>query len=67
MTAPRYHNRLLARLDYYRARVDRASELMQRALDLREQLTWGGIDIDAMRDQVDALRRGIAAYAQRAS
>jgi hypothetical protein len=67
MIPPRHHNRLLARLDYYSARVDRATQLMQHALDLREQLTWGGIDIDAIRDQVDALRRGVAAYAQRAS
>lgn len=63
---PRHHNRALARLAYYRDRVDLATSLMQHALDLREQLTFG-LDLDEMRDQVDALKRAVAVYAQRAS
>ena len=63
---PRHHNRMIARLDWARSRVDRATELMQHALDLREQL-GSGLDLEAMRDQVDAFKRAVAVYAQRAS
>jgi hypothetical protein len=66
MTAPRNHNRLLAHLDWRRQRLDRASDLIEQAIDLREQLHWG-IDLDHARDLVDTLKRGVAAYAQSAS
>ena len=66
MTPPRYHNRALARLAYYRDRVDLATSLMQRAIDLQEQLTWG-LDLDHMRDEVSAFTRDVLTYRQSAS
>jgi hypothetical protein len=66
MTPPRNHNRLLVRLDFARARLDRGVDLMERAIELRQQLQWG-LDLDDMRDQVDAFKRDVATNRQEAS
>jgi hypothetical protein len=57
---------LIAELNLARSRIDRATQLMSRALDLREQLEWGGLDLDDMAREVadftrDAIRhkRGV--------
>jgi hypothetical protein len=63
---PHHHNRLLIRLDYARRRLDRGVDLMERAIELRQQLQWG-LDLDHVRDQVDAFKRDIVTYRQEAS
>ena len=50
---------LVAQLGVTRARVERATQLMQWSLDLREQLTWGVFDIDAAREEVAAYKRAV--------
>jgi hypothetical protein len=50
---------LVAQLEATRSRVDRATQLMQWSIDLREQLTWGVLDIDAAREEVAAYKRAV--------
>ena len=66
MTAPRNHNRLLVRLAYARARLDRGVDLLNHALDLRQQLGFG-CDLDVMVDLVREFKGAVAAYRQGAS
>ena len=54
------YNRAIARLDYYRA-LDRATQLMQHALDLRERLTFG-LDLGDMVDEVHRFKRAISVW-----
>ena len=67
MTAPRHHNRLLVRFDYARARLDRGVDLLQQALELRELLGWGVVDLDDAVERVREFKRAAAIYRQEAS
>jgi hypothetical protein len=54
-------------VDEYRVarnRLDRSTELLARSLDLREQL-WFGLDLDDMRDEIDALELVAEAHKRR--
>jgi len=48
-------------LDEARDRLDRATDLLIQALDLRERL-WFGADLDLMVDEVQAFKRACDAY-----
>jgi hypothetical protein len=39
---------LIAELDFARARLDAASNILQRSIDLREQMGWGILDADEL-------------------
>jgi hypothetical protein len=52
---------LIAQLDLARARLDRATDLMSRALDLREALEWG-LDLDDMAREVESFKRDVTRY-----
>lgn len=54
-------NRLIARLDHARRRIDKATDLLQWSLDIREQLHWQ-IDADDARATVDAFKRDCRAW-----
>jgi hypothetical protein len=55
---------LLAQLDAARRRVDRATELLERSLDLRERLQWG-LDLDDMVEEVRVFKRDCRVFARR--
>jgi hypothetical protein len=57
----------LRQLDGARDRLDRAVELMQQSLDLRQQLAWGVLDIDHARAEVHTFKSAVAAYQRGAS
>jgi hypothetical protein len=57
---------LLTQLDLARARIDRATALMERALHLRQQMEWGVFDLDDLVDEVHAFRRDCRALRWRA-
>ena len=63
----RHDQRLLIRRDYGRARLDRGVDLMQRALELREQLEWGIFDLDEAIAEVRAFKGAVAQYRKDAS
>jgi len=50
---------LVAKFAASRARVERATQLMQWSIDLREQLTWGLFDIETAREEVAAFKRAL--------
>jgi hypothetical protein len=60
--ADRRAERLLARLDYYRAKIDRAVDLIEGAHALRELLHMGVMDLDDAVGAVDSFKRAVAAF-----
>jgi hypothetical protein len=50
---------LVAQLSIARDRLDRGVLLLNRALDLREQLAWGVLDMDVARDMVAEFKRAV--------
>jgi hypothetical protein len=56
---------LIPQLNDARDRLDEEVDLMQRALDLREQLTWG-LDLEILRDGVADWRREVEQRKRRA-
>jgi hypothetical protein len=53
---------LVEELGVARDRLDRATELMEWSMDLREHLTWSVFDIDDARDEVFKFKRAVEAY-----
>jgi hypothetical protein len=45
-----------------RDRLDRAVELIEWAIDLHEQLTWGVFDMDDARNEVAKFKRAVEAH-----
>jgi hypothetical protein len=50
-----------AQLNLARSRIDRATALINRALDLREQLEWG-IDLDVAAQEVADFTRDVTLH-----
>ena len=56
---------LVAQLNAARAKLDSDTELMQWAIDLREMLRWGALDIDVAHAEIAAFRCACRAAASR--
>lgn len=61
-TKPRRSNQALTPYRVARARLDASTELLTRALDLREQLQWGVLDADEAVHAVWQLKRDAIAH-----
>jgi hypothetical protein len=55
-------NELIAALCDARDRLDEGVELLNEALDLREQLEWGVLDLDHARGAVSQLGRAVLVH-----
>jgi hypothetical protein len=60
-STPQAQSDLLAKLDAARDRLGRGVDLIAQALDLRAMLCWQ-MELDHMRDLVDAWKRDVAAH-----
>jgi hypothetical protein len=58
---------LVAQLAAIRGRLDRSTELLNRALDLHQQLAWGVLDLYDARDMVAQLKRDVAKHKRRSA
>jgi len=56
---------VIAELNERRDWLDRATDLMERALDLREQLQWGVFDADDARAAVAEFKRDCRVHRRR--
>jgi len=55
---------VIAELDAIRARLNRATDLIQRSFDLREQLTWGVFNADTARAAVADFKRACLVHSR---
>jgi len=55
---------VIAELDTIRARLNRATDLIQQSFDLREQLTWGVFDAVGARAAVADFRRACLVHSR---
>jgi hypothetical protein len=57
---------LVAKLDRARVRLNAGLDLLERALDLSDWISFrfdlGAADLDVIRDEVDALNRAVARH-----